>query len=305
MRNSQHSNQFEGRPLAKPEEDVEDQGLAFDITTISNRLSRRGFLGLLGLGAGSAALAACSPGSSSAPATSTTSAASAASLTETVSETAGPYPGDGSNGPDVLEAVGVERKDIRGSIGGGATASGVPLTLRMNLVDLQHNGPLAGAAVYVWHADAQGRYSMYSSDIENETYLRGVQVSNDSGTVEFTTIIPGCYDGRWPHIHFEVFPSINDISDATNNVLTSQIAIPEEVCAAVYETDNYTGSTANFAKISLEQDNVFSDGWDTEMPAHSGSVQAGFELSIDVAIDASTEQQQPMGGPPSGPPPGR
>lgn len=285
MHNSQITSRFEGRPLAKPEEDVEDQGLAFDITTISNRLSRRGFLSLLGIGAGSAALAACSPAGNN----------SSVDLAETVTETAGPYPGDGSNGPDVLEKVGVERKDIRGSIGGGATANGVPLNLKMRLVDVQQGGPMAGAAVYVWHADAQGRYSMHSSEIENETYLRGVQVSDDSGNIEFTTIIPGCYDGRWPHIHFEVFPSINDISDASKNVLTSQIAIPEEVGSAVYTTDNYTGSAANFATVSLEQDNVFSDGWDTEMPTYKGNVQAGYEFSIDVGIDPSTEQQQSMG----------
>lgn len=119
-------------------------------------------------------------------------------------ETAGPYPGDGSNGPDVLEQVGVERSDIRSSIGGGATASGIPLKLKMNIIDMaQSNAPLAGAAVYIWQRDAAGRYSMYSSGLEEETYLRGVQVAGDDGSVEFTTIVPGCYKGRWPHIHFE------------------------------------------------------------------------------------------------------
>ncbi|WKD57738.1 Chlorocatechol 1,2-dioxygenase [Corynebacterium capitovis DSM 44611] len=137
-------------------------------------------------------------------------------------ETSGPYPGDGSNGPDVLEQVGVQRKDIRGSIGGGATASGIPLSVTMNIIDMTNsNSPMAGAAVYMWHCNAEGEYSMYSAGLENETYLRGVQVTGDDGSVEFTTIVPGCYSGRWPHIHFEVFSSVDDITDSTKAILTS------------------------------------------------------------------------------------
>ena len=157
---------FEGRILDRQDEDVEDQGLAFDMKTIESRLSRRKLFGLIGIGAGSAALAACAPnnpenGNGSASTTtngapSTTDGASATDLTETKTETAGPYPGDGSNGPDVLEKVGVERRDIRGSIGGGATASGVPMTLKMNTIDMVNsNAPMAGAAVYIWHCDGE------------------------------------------------------------------------------------------------------------------------------------------------------
>ena len=53
---------------------------------------------------------------------------------------------------------------------------------------------------------------MYSNGVTGEPWLRGVQVTFDS-------LVPGCYTGRWPHINFEVFPSIDDIKDATNNVL--------------------------------------------------------------------------------------
>lgn len=292
---------FEGRTLHRPDDDVEDQGLAFDLGTIENRLSRRKLLGMLGVGAGSAALAACSSGtsnassaaSSTASSTSsgaaTTTAAAASSLTEMKTETAGPYPGDGSNGPDVLEKVGVERRDIRGSIGGGATASGVPLTLKMNIIDMvDNNAPMAGAAVYVWHCDAAGKYSMYSTGLEDETYLRGVQVTGDDGSVEFTTIVPGCYEGRWPHIHFEVFSSVDDIADASKAILTSQIAVPEEVDTAVYATDNYADSVSPFSHITLANGNVFSDGWDQQLPSFTGAVQAGYSFTIDVPIDTTT-----------------
>ncbi|WP_115684691.1 3,4-dioxygenase subunit beta [Corynebacterium senegalense] len=317
---------FEGRPLDRQAEDVEDQGLAFDLQTIDNRLSRRRLLGMLGVGAGSVALAACAPGGSSSGTTSGVASSSTASgtassiassavsstsaLTEMKTETAGPYPGDGSNGPDVLEKVGVERRDIRGSIGGGATASGIPLTLRMNIIDMVNsNAPLAGAAVYVWHCNAEGQYSMYSSGLEDETYLRGVQVTGDDGAVEFTTIVPGCYDGRWPHIHFEVFPSVTDITDSTKAILTSQVAVPAEVASAAYATGNYGNSAANLAKVSLATDNVFSDGWEQQLPTVSGDTQAGYTFTIDVPIDTTTANsggempgggQPPMGGMPGG-----
>ena len=81
-------------------------------------------------------------------------------------------------------------------------------------------------AVYAWHADAQGRYSMYSSGVENENYLRGVQPTDASGTASFTTVFPGCYDGRWPHIHFEVYRSTAEATSDGQIVRTSQIALP-------------------------------------------------------------------------------
>lgn len=293
---------FEGRVLPRQNDDPEDQGLVFDLTTIEHRLSRRKLLGMFGIDAGSAALAACSTSQTgaasssssetSAAASSTASSASAApstELTEMNSETAGPYPGDGSNGPDVLEKVGVQRSDIRGSIGGGAAASGVPLKLRMNIIDMVNgNAPIAGAAVYIWHCDAAGQYSMYSSGLEDETYLRGVQVTGEDGSVEFTTIVPGCYEGRWPHIHFEVFSSDDDIADASNAILTSQIAVPADTCEAVYSTDNYGDSVTPYSHITLESDNVFSDGWEQQTPEIAGGVQSGYSATIDVPIDTTT-----------------
>lgn len=72
-------------------------------------------------------------------------------------ETAGPFPADGSNGPDVLSQTGVVRADIRSSFAGLAgTAGGVPLTITLQLADLQNAcGPAAGLAVYLWHCDRE------------------------------------------------------------------------------------------------------------------------------------------------------
>lgn len=162
------------------------------------------------------------------------------------------------------------------------------MTLTMNLIDITNdNQPLVGAAVYVWHCNGAGEYSMYSDGVTDQTWLCGVQVTDDAGTVTFDSIVPGCYSGRWPHIHFEVFTSIDEITDASNSVLTSQIVVPEEVARARYDDDTYAGSLDNSNKITLETDNVFSDGWDAQTPAVSGSRSAGYRLEIDVPVDAT------------------
>lgn len=303
---AQQMRQFEGRELPNQKDDLEDQGLGFDLGTV---LSRRKVLGFLGIAGGGVALAACSPsGTSSAASSSTSSAAAsttassttsaaAAALTEMNSETQGPYPGDGSNGPDVLEASGVERSDITKSIDTDTVAEGVPLTLTMTILDItNNNAPMEGAAVYIWHCDAPGRYSMYDDALTNETYLRGVQVADKYGQVTFETIVPGCYSGRWPHIHFEVFPDKASITDSTNNILTSQIAIDETVARAVYADSVYGNSLSNLDKVTLDTDGIFSDGYDQQLPKFTGDVTSGYTTSIDVPIDSTTAQDQSMSG---------
>ncbi|WJY67975.1 hypothetical protein [Corynebacterium auris] len=119
--------------LHRPGEGVEDQGLAFALAAIETRLTHRRLLSLFGVGAGSLALAACAPGGKQLRCPAHDRHAHLTDRDE--NRNGGLYPGDGSNGPDVLGKVGVERRDIRESIGGGSTVSGVPLTLRMNVPD--------------------------------------------------------------------------------------------------------------------------------------------------------------------------
>ena len=297
---------YQGRLLDRPEEEVVDQGAPFDIRTL---MSRRTVLSLVGLGAGGAVLAACAPVASNAastaspmptvtstPSPSATSAATTAvPAAEIPDETAGPYPGDGSNGPVALTDSGIVRQDIRSSIGGGTTASGVPLTFSLNILDMASgDAPFAGVAVYAWHCNAAGGYSMYSSGIEDETYLRGVQVADADGRVSFTSIFPGCYSGRWPHIHFEVYPTAADVTDSANAIATSQIALPQSACAAVYATAGYDGSAQNLAQTSLSTDNVFGDdGGALQIAAMTGDAASGYTATLTVRVDTRTA---PTGG---------
>jgi len=280
---------YEGRLLDRPDEEVVDQGAPFDIRTL---MTRRGLLGLAGLGVGAGVLAACAPAASggSAPTASAGDGGSGTSTGEIPDETAGPYPGDGSNGPDVLEQSGIVRKDIRSSIDGSAVAEGVPLTFDLQVLDMANgDAPFAGVAVYAWHCTADGAYSMYSEGLEDVTFLRGVQVADADGRVSFTSIYPGCYSGRWPHIHFEVYPDLDSLSDAANAIATSQMAMPESASAEVYATAGYDGSAENMARVTLASDNVFGDDSGvSQLPAMSGDATSGYTASLVVRIDTTT-----------------
>ena len=299
---------YEGRLLDRADDEVVDQGVAFDIRTL---ISRRNILSLIGVGAGAVALAACTTDASGS--TSTATATTTTATGEIPDETAGPYPGDGSNGVNVLEESGIVRSDIRSSIGGGLTAEGVPMTFTLTVLDMNNNdAPFADTAVYVWHCDAAGGYSMYSDGIEDETYLRGVQVADSAGQVTFTSIYPACYTGRWPHIHFEVYPDVDSISDAANAIATSQAALPEDTSGAVYALAGYEGSTANLAQVTLDDDNVFGDdGGALQLASVTGDVSSGYVVNLTARVDTTTTPTAgaaPSGGgggggtPPSGAP---
>ncbi|MCY4572468.1 MAG: dioxygenase [Gemmatimonadetes bacterium] len=201
-------------------------------------------------------------------------------------ETAGPFPADGSNGPDVLSKAGVVRSDIRSSFAGlSGAAAGVPLTVMLQLVELQQGcAPAAGLAVYVWHCDAAGLYSLYNRGATDQNYLRGVQESDAGGEVSFTTIFPGCYRGRWPHIHFEIFRDLAAAADAGDKIATSQLAFPEAACAEVYGAQGYDASARTFQRASLTRDSVFRDGVDRQMATMSGDAASGFAAELTIAV---------------------
>ena len=277
-----------------------DRGLSHDLPRILEQgMARRRLFGVLGGVSAAAVLAACSsdddatsgsPSSTTPSDTSSTTSDSGAldaSAGEIPQETAGPFPGDGSNGKNVLTQSGVVRSDIRSSFGGAdGVAQGVPLTVRMKVYDLNGSAAaaLSGAAVYIWHCDREGNYSMYSEDVADENYLRGVQETDADGAVEFASIFPAAYSGRWPHIHFEVYPSIDDATSASNKLRTSQLALPEDVCAKVYEADGYEQSVTNLSRTSLDSDMVFSDGYSLQLAQVTGSNDEGWVATLNVPV---------------------
>lgn len=298
-----------------------DRGLEFDLRTLLSRrsaFSRRRALGVGLGGVAAAALAACAPVSSGGSATAAGSSASSAGAAEpsggvspsasgatapasptatraiadcgveTPDETAGPYPGDGSNGPNVLEESGIVRSDITGSFGGGDVkrVEGLPLTLTLTILD-GSNGcvPYAGAAVYAWHCDPSGKYSLYDAGYEDDNFLRGVQEADENGQVTFSTIFPGAYNGRWPHVHFEVFDSLRNINSTGQVLKVSQVALTDAACRAVYATDGYASSARSFPNTPLNGDMVFGDdGGAHQLATMSGSVSAGYTAALNVTL---------------------
>ena len=289
-----------------------DLGLAHDLTRLQQQaLERRTALRwLMGAGAmtlggaGAMSLVGCGGGGSDTTSSSDASGASGSSgssgsggssgSTSTScsvipEETAGPYPGDGSNSSNgsianVLTLSGVVRSDIRSSIAGASgVATGVPLQVIIELVNTNAScADLSGYAIYLWHCDALGRYSMYSSGVTAENYLRGVQATATDGTATFT----GCYAGRMPHMHFEVYRTTNTASSWSNKLKTSQIAFPNDISSAVYASSGYTGSASNLSQISFSSDNIFSDGYTTQLATVTGSVSAGYVATLRVGIAA-------------------
>ena len=240
-----------------------DRGLEFDVRTL-----RRSALGLL-TGAGLVALVGCADGTSTAgtsaaASTATTSAStgatasSAAGAVDTVDsvvpeETAGPYPGDGSNGADVLDDSGIVRQDIRSSFGSSTTtAAGVPLTVNLTVLDSSSGyAALEGVAVYAWHADGRGATRCTRRASRTRTTCAGA-ADGRIGHGELHDGVPGCYDGRWPHIHFEVYRSTAEATSDGQIVRTSQIALPQAACETVYaDTATYPASASNLSRTSL------------------------------------------------------
>ncbi|HUF98532.1 MAG TPA: hypothetical protein VMM60_10425 [Ilumatobacter sp.] len=211
----------------------------------------------------------------------------ATATTEIPDETGGPYPGDGTNGVNVLTEADVVRSDIRSSFGSASgVADGIPMTVTLSVQDIGGGGvPLAGAAVYLWHCTADGLYSLYSSGVTEENFLRGVQVADANGQVTFTTIIPGCYAGRWPHMHFEIYETVAAATNGRNAIKTSQLALPQAMCETVYTDSRYTNSTRNLSQVSLSSDNVFSeDSAALQLPVITGDNASGYGAVLPVGV---------------------
>jgi len=299
-----------------------DRGLAHDLETLSLRLmGRRKALGWFVSAGATALLAGCggaddassagtttgtgtstststgtdtSSGSSgSGTSTGTDSSSSSGSCVADPTETNGPYPADGTNTSNgatsnVLTQSGIVRSDIRPSfINSTTVAAGVRVDLTLTVVNVNNScAPLSGYAVYIWHCDADGDYSLY--DLPAESYLRGVLVTDSNGQVTFTTIFPGCYSGRYPHMHFEVFSSLSGATSGRAAALISQLAMPSQVCSAVYADSGYSQSSTNFARISISSDNVFGDNTTAQItqqtPTMSGSVSTGYTGTVTIGL---------------------
>jgi protocatechuate 3,4-dioxygenase beta subunit len=263
-----------------PHDDLHDRGLAFDLATL---MERRRVLGLLGATGAGALLAACDylgPAANS-EANQTAAAADGVSCIKLPAETNGPFPADGTNSKagatvNVLTQSGIIRPDMRTSFAGMTpVAVGAQLDLTITLVNVGKGcAPSAGHVVYLWHCDVDGNYSLY--DTPDRNYLRGAAITDANGQMKITTVFPGCYPGRWPHIHFEVFANAQNAANGKASLLVSQFALPGDVARALYAADKvYASSVANLAASPLKNDMVFADNTPEQLAAQTLRVSGG------------------------------
>ena len=150
-------------------------------------------------------------------------------------------------------------------------------------VTTERDGTASASVVGGTVTASDGAYSMYGSRMNNgdhtdATWLRGVQITDSSGVVDFDTILPGRYPGRAAHIHFEVY------SDSSYETLlfTGQLAFDDAALDGLYEAAGYTGSIAN-ATYNLS-DRQFSDGVDEQLLSLDGDVSTGLAAAIVIGL---------------------
>ena len=95
------------------------------------------------------------------------------------------------------------------------------------------------------------------------------------------------YQGRWPHIHFEVYTDLEAATDEANKIATSQVALPKDASDAVYASAGYESSIRTMSQVSLEDDMVFGvDDGVHQLGTISGDVTSGLTVALAVAVRA-------------------
>ena len=207
-------------------------------------------------------------------------------LTEVPEETAGPFPGDGSNGVHVLTTpASSAATSARASARRRRPPQGVPLTVTLTVVDAatgSRRWPAPRSTCGTATATATTRCTPRAST--NENYLRGVQAADANGTVTFTTIFPACYSGRWPHIHFEVYPSVATPRERPDRQDLADRAARGDL-RPVYATTGYEQSVRTWRRSPSRSDNVFGDdGGVHQIASMSGSASGGYAAALTIGV---------------------
>ncbi|QKZ20222.1 intradiol ring-cleavage dioxygenase [Streptomyces chartreusis] len=232
-----------------------------------------------------------------------------------------------TEGPYYLDGA-LVRKDITEG------KSGVPLTLRLTVVDATDGcTPVKGAAVEIWHCDAWGYYSGYTtanpggsapaesedgSTADDDTYLRGYQIAGANGVVKFETIFPGWYTPRTCHIHLKVHTG-GQKEDGTYEGgkvnYTGQLFFDDTIAEEIFTLEPYSKHSGSYT--TLDDDMVYdgggaSSGLLTLEAVHKKDPSKGYKGFLTVAVDPDAENTgagsggggTPPGDAPSGAPGG-
>ena len=273
-----------------------------DDRPVGQILSRRDALKLLGVGS-AAFLAACTSPNQSNTQVPTLGATQGSSPTTSALDcvvrpelTIGPYFVDDQ----------LNRSDIRTEPSDNSVKEGVPLTLTIGVFDVANNSctPLTDAQVDVWHCDAMGVYSGVSDqgfDTTGQQFLRGYQLTDGTGKVQFLTIYPGWYSGRAVHIHFTIRTKAADGSDYQ---FTSQFFFDDALTDQVHAQEPYASKGQRDTRNT--SDNIFMGGGDQLLLDLQGDNTNGYTSTINIGLDLTDIEvgaSDSAGGPGGGPPP--
>lgn len=204
--------------------------------------------------------------------TGSTNGSSASDCSVTNSETIGPFP--------IKDPASLVKSDITGD------RPGVKIAIKIAIKNKNAScAALAGAFVDIWHCDTKGEYSEYggtgmqSTNWTSVHWLRGRQTTDASGLATFTSIFPGWYSGRAPHIHVHIYNA------SGKSLLVTQIAFAKTVCDTVY-TNASDYKSHGLQDTTNERDNVFGDGFANELGSVSGSISEGYVLTHAIVVSA-------------------
>jgi len=273
-----------------------------DDIPVGQILTRRDALKLLGLGS-AAFLAACAAPEGTSTLVPTSISTSGPSATGTALDcvvrpelTLGPYFVDEQ----------LNRSDIRSEPSDGSVREGIPLTLTVNVLDVANSSctPLEGAQVDIWHCDAQGVYSGVSDqgfDTTGQKFLRGYQLTDATGKVQFLTIYPGWYQGRAVHIHFMIRTTG---VDGQNYEFVSQFFFDDALSDQVFAQEPYASKGERDMRNA--DDNIYNGGGDQLLLAVTGDNANGYAAAINIGLDLTDTEvgaSNSSGGPGGGSPP--
>lgn len=193
----------------------------------------------------------------------------------------------------------LDRSDIR-LTSDGSLKAGLPLRLAFRVTELNANAcvPLSGVQVDVWHCDADGVYSGVNDpgfSTEGENWLRGYQITDENGLVEFMTIYPGWYSGRAVHIHFKMR---TDPDADSGYEFTSQLFFPEDITDRVHAQAPYADK--GYRNVLNENDSIYNESGD-QLLLNLVEEDDGYAAIFDIALDLSAPAaEDPMAGGPRG-----
>jgi protocatechuate 3,4-dioxygenase beta subunit len=253
---------------------------------MSQIMDRRAALGAFGVLGGTLVLVACKTATTSSgdddestADAATSGSGDAGACASTLEGEVGPYFADDS-------ADGFNRTDITANLDGTSVQAGIPLVLTVYIYDAQNScTPYVGAQVDIWHCNASGVYSDIAAEsTSTEQWLRGYQITDSTGKIAFTTIVPGWYQGRTTHIHLRIRSSYDEAAGLSDGTNTTQVFFSQTLIDTIATTITpYNSEGTN--PTTNASDHVYAGETNgTNVLAMTGDTTSGYTATLSIYL---------------------